>query len=163
MKTSGCISIHWFTWQLLLLLLVDAFPPHMLQSVTTTFYMLTPEFAKSTILIHHVQSVPFWDQSLILVIRCIFQHHWQFICDIQTCTCSIMIRWSIMYFPVIYTCILSGSACTWYADMLYFSFSEHGYAHLRRCFFLIFFCGLAGWLPVKYSSASGRFPFHLLA
>ena len=62
----------------------------------------------------------YWDQSLISVIRCIFQHHWQFICDIQTCTCSIMIRWSIMYFPVIYTCILSGSACTWYADMLYF-------------------------------------------
>ena len=74
----------------------------------------------STILIHHVQSVPFGDQFLISVIRCIFQHHWQFICDIQTCTCSTMIRWSIMYFTVIYTCILSGSACTWYADMLCF-------------------------------------------
>ena len=31
-----------------------------------------------------------------------------------------MIRWSIMYFVVLYTCIFSGSACTWYANMLYF-------------------------------------------
>ena len=162
-KTSGCISIHWFTWQLLLLLLVDTIPPYILQSVTATFYMLTPEFAVQYHPYPSCSVGTFWDQSLISVIRCIFQHHWQFICDIQTCTCSTMIRWSIMYFTVIYTCILSGSACTWYADMLYFAFSEHGYARLKRCFFLIFFCGLAGWLPVKYSSAFGRFPFHLLA
>ena len=44
-----------------------------------------------------------------------------------------------------------------------FDFSEHGYARLRRCFFLIFFCGLAGWILVKYSSAFGRFPFHVLS
>ena len=44
-----------------------------------------------------------------------------------------------------------------------FAFFEHGYARLRWCFFLISFCGLSGWILVKYSLVFGRFPFHVLA
>ena len=120
MKTSGCISIHWFTWQLLLLLLVDTTPPYILQSFMATFYMLAPEFAVQYHPIPSCSVGTFWDQSLISVIRCIFQHHWQSYMWYSDMYLLIMIRWSIMYLPVIYTCILSGSACTWYADMLYF-------------------------------------------
>ena len=43
------------------------------------------------------------------------------------------------------------------------TFSEHGYACLRQCFFLISFCGLAGWTLVKSFSVFDRFPFHVLA
>ena len=119
-KTSGCISIHWFTWQLLLLLLVDTTPLYVLQSVMATFYMLAPEFAV------YYHTIPSWsfgtflDQLLISVIRCILQHHWQLYMWCLDLYLFIMIRWSIVYPSVIYTCVLSGSACTWYADMLYF-------------------------------------------
>jgi len=45
----------------------------------------------------------------------------------------------------------------------WFTFSKHGYARLRQCFFLISFCGLAGWTLVKSFSVFGRFLFHEIA
>ena len=74
----------------------------------------------STILIHHVQSIPFlgsvFDISDPLYLPASLTVYMWY-SDMYLFDYDQMI---IMYFPVIYTCILSGSACTWYADMLYF-------------------------------------------
>ena len=115
----------------------------------------------STILFHHVHLVPFgislWYQwsvvssSIIDSLYVIFRH----VLVRSRSDDPLCIFQSFILVYLVDLHVLDMQTC--------FSFSEHGYAHLRWCFFLISFCGLAGWILVKYSSVFGRFPFHVLA
>ena len=106
----------------------------------------------STILFHHVQLVPFgislWYQWSVASFRIIDS----FICDIQTCTYSL---WSD--YPL---CIFQSFILVYLVDPLvldmqtWFTFSEHGYARLRQCFFLISF-----WWLGRLNSGEVLFSF----
>ena len=128
-------------------------PPYMLQFFTTTSYMLASELWCSIILFHHVHLVllgsVFYisDQlhplaSLIVFLYVIFRH----------VLFSIRIRWPIMYFQFF---ILVYIVDPLLLDMhAWFTFSEHGYAHIRQLFladlFLMAWQVEIWWSPFQF-------------
>ena len=137
---------------------------HQWQCVSNIFtmksYMLASELRCSIILFHHVH---------LVLLGSVFD-----ISDQLHPSTSLTFLYVIFIHVLVRSwsddplCIIQSSRLVYLVDLLVldmrtcFTFSKHGYARLRQCFFLISFCGLAWWTLVKSFSVFDRFLFHVL-